>query len=119
MNWMYKDDSLAHYGVKGMRWHHKKKRTITFDNSSNAYQYDRNNNWFRNVTANTKLPGRSGTSTHTSFRTHLVSDNDEKERTEERITVAKRETIIDHGKGIVDDILKSIGDLFVNIFKKK
>ena len=120
MNWMYKEDFLAHYGVKGMKWHHRKKKAIEFDNSSDAYQYDKNNNWFKNVTAKTKFPGRSRTTTISTYPgMHLVSDNEEKERKQEHITVLKRETIIDQGKRIIDDILKNIGDFATNLFNKK
>ena len=110
---------LAHYGVKGMKWHHRKKKAIEFDNSSNAYQYDSNNNWFKNVTAKTKFPGRSRTTTISDYASFIDNGDKERERKHEHITVLKRETIIDQGKRIIDDVLKNIGDFAANLFNKK
>lgn len=125
MDWMYKEDFLAHYGVKGMKWHNRKKKSITFDNSSNAYRYDTNNSWFKSVTAKTKIPGRSQTNIDNIGhpRGLYLDKSGNKVKPKDTTIVKKSSTSIDEliykGKEIVDDALKSIGSLFSNIFKKK
>lgn len=116
MNWMYKEDYLAHYGVKGMKWHvhriKKIKKPIVLSNDTDAYRYDTNNKWFEEVVAKQKYPGRSGTRM-------LKNDNELRVDKKPSITVIKEPNIIDKGREIVDNIFKNIGKVFLNIFENK
>lgn len=130
MNWMYKEDFLAHYGVKGMKWgkrklkdyevnriRQKRKKALHFSNDTDAYRYDKNNKWFENAVATTDFPEKSG-------RYVQINENyTPKGKPDTQVHVYENELdLIRRGKDAVEKVLHSIGDYaldFLNIFKKK
>lgn len=111
-----KTEHLAHYGVKGMKWH-KHRKGLTISNDTDAYRYDPSGKYFKDVVAKTKIPGRSKTSDPEMW--FNSGERNSEGKMVQKVSVTKTASTIDKGKELIDNILKDIGNFFLTMFNKK